>query len=215
MRFSLGLGVLTIDTRREPSDVEIEPEEDENDGEASLLRHYDVAGANAHEILESRKTGEQAASELSKPRLKYSGFAPSGVKRRRGADILGTFCGALYGYSPQHTIVPTQKIVLGGLAPAEDAQDIQANTLLRLAQGSLPSTTPTCGNRCATLRVQLRFEAPIFNFFSSRYAGLGLRWFLDVPAPPFGVHRMAFAGKAGKDVGMSFEPSAAVGLSGG
>ncbi|KAJ7442938.1 peptidase family C54-domain-containing protein [Mycena galericulata] len=37
-----------------------------------------------------------------------------------------------------------------------------------------------------------------------------LSWFLDAPAAPFGVHRMALAGKAaGKDVGMWFGPSAA------
>ncbi|KAK6981095.1 peptidase family C54-domain-containing protein [Favolaschia claudopus] len=35
-------------------------------------------------------------------------------------------------------------------------------------------------------------------------------WFLDAPAAPFGVHRMALAGKAaGKDVGMWFGPAAA------
>ncbi|KAJ7330308.1 peptidase family C54-domain-containing protein [Mycena albidolilacea] len=39
-----------------------------------------------------------------------------------------------------------------------------------------------------------------------------LSWFLDAPAAPFGVHRMALAGKAaGKDVGMWFGPSAAAG----
>ncbi|KAJ7245089.1 hypothetical protein C8J57DRAFT_1191054 [Mycena rebaudengoi] len=39
-----------------------------------------------------------------------------------------------------------------------------------------------------------------------------LSWFLDSPAAPFGVHRMALAGKAqGKDVGMWFGPSAAAG----
>ncbi|KAJ7616137.1 hypothetical protein FB45DRAFT_935358 [Roridomyces roridus] len=37
-----------------------------------------------------------------------------------------------------------------------------------------------------------------------------ISWFLDAPAAPFGVHRMALAGKAaGKDVGMWFGPSAA------
>ncbi|KAJ7109010.1 hypothetical protein C8R43DRAFT_183653 [Mycena crocata] len=37
-------------------------------------------------------------------------------------------------------------------------------------------------------------------------------WFLDTPVAPFGVHRMALAGKAaGKDVGMWFGPSAAAG----
>ncbi|KAJ7768174.1 hypothetical protein DFH07DRAFT_769384, partial [Mycena maculata] len=37
-----------------------------------------------------------------------------------------------------------------------------------------------------------------------------LSWFLDAPGAPFGVHRMALAGKAaGKDVGMWFGPSAA------
>ncbi|KAJ7799476.1 hypothetical protein B0H14DRAFT_3787758 [Mycena olivaceomarginata] len=37
-------------------------------------------------------------------------------------------------------------------------------------------------------------------------------WFLDAPAAPFGVHRMALAGKAaGKDVGMWFGPSSAAG----
>ncbi|KAJ7452015.1 hypothetical protein FB451DRAFT_699438 [Mycena latifolia] len=36
-----------------------------------------------------------------------------------------------------------------------------------------------------------------------------LSWFLDAPAAPFGVHRMALAGKAaGKNVGMWFGPSA-------
>jgi hypothetical protein len=35
-------------------------------------------------------------------------------------------------------------------------------------------------------------------------------WFLDAPAAPFGVHRMALAGKAaGKDAGMWSGPSAA------
>ncbi|KAJ7886082.1 hypothetical protein B0H13DRAFT_2342995 [Mycena leptocephala] len=35
-------------------------------------------------------------------------------------------------------------------------------------------------------------------------------WFLDAPAAPFGIHRMALAGKAaGKNVGMWFGPSAA------
>ncbi|KAJ6598047.1 hypothetical protein B0H10DRAFT_2441493 [Mycena sp. CBHHK59/15] len=39
-----------------------------------------------------------------------------------------------------------------------------------------------------------------------------LSWFLDAPAAPFGVHRMALAGKAaGKDVGMWFGLSAAAG----
>jgi hypothetical protein len=39
-----------------------------------------------------------------------------------------------------------------------------------------------------------------------------LPWFLDSSAAPFGVHRMALAGKAqGKDVGMWFGPSAAAG----
>ncbi|KAJ7619970.1 hypothetical protein DFH06DRAFT_69828 [Mycena polygramma] len=39
-----------------------------------------------------------------------------------------------------------------------------------------------------------------------------LSWFLDAPAAPFGVHRMALAGKAaGKDAGMWFGPSAAAG----
>ncbi|KAJ6542257.1 hypothetical protein B0H10DRAFT_2448185 [Mycena sp. CBHHK59/15] len=39
-----------------------------------------------------------------------------------------------------------------------------------------------------------------------------LSWFLDAPVAPFGVHRMALAGKAlGKDVGMWFGPSAAAG----
>ncbi|KAJ7171540.1 cysteine protease required for autophagy [Mycena filopes] len=39
-----------------------------------------------------------------------------------------------------------------------------------------------------------------------------ISWFLDAPAAPFGVHRMALAGKAaGKDVGMWFGPSAAAG----
>ncbi|KAJ7718815.1 hypothetical protein B0H16DRAFT_1608276, partial [Mycena metata] len=39
-----------------------------------------------------------------------------------------------------------------------------------------------------------------------------LSWFLDAPAAPFGVHRMALAGKAaGKDVGMWFGPNAAAG----
>ncbi|KAJ7494901.1 peptidase family C54-domain-containing protein [Mycena latifolia] len=39
-----------------------------------------------------------------------------------------------------------------------------------------------------------------------------LSWFLDAPAAPFSVHRMALAGKAaGKDVGMWFGPSAAAG----
>ncbi|KAJ7844330.1 hypothetical protein B0H13DRAFT_2676200 [Mycena leptocephala] len=39
-----------------------------------------------------------------------------------------------------------------------------------------------------------------------------LSWFPDAPAAPFGVHRMALAGKAvGKDVGMWFGPSAAAG----
>ncbi|KAJ6600231.1 hypothetical protein B0H10DRAFT_2320514 [Mycena sp. CBHHK59/15] len=39
-----------------------------------------------------------------------------------------------------------------------------------------------------------------------------LSWFLDAPAAPFGVHRMALAGKAaGKDVGIWFGPSAAAG----
>ncbi|KAJ7080094.1 hypothetical protein C8R44DRAFT_653854, partial [Mycena epipterygia] len=37
-------------------------------------------------------------------------------------------------------------------------------------------------------------------------------WFLDAPTAPFGVHRMALAGKAvGKDVGMWFGLSAAAG----
>ncbi|KAJ7852736.1 hypothetical protein B0H13DRAFT_2359355 [Mycena leptocephala] len=37
-----------------------------------------------------------------------------------------------------------------------------------------------------------------------------ISWFLDAPAAPFSVHRMALAGKAlGKDVGMWFGPSAA------
>ncbi|KAJ7734245.1 hypothetical protein B0H16DRAFT_154352 [Mycena metata] len=40
-----------------------------------------------------------------------------------------------------------------------------------------------------------------------------LSWFLDASAAPFGVHRMALAGNAaGKDVGMWFGPSAAVGV---
>ncbi|KAF8303099.1 hypothetical protein DL93DRAFT_2043109, partial [Clavulina sp. PMI_390] len=41
-----------------------------------------------------------------------------------------------------------------------------------------------------------------------------LSWFLDTPSPivPFGVHRMALAGKAlGKDVGSWFGPSTAAG----
>ncbi|KAJ7916666.1 hypothetical protein B0H13DRAFT_357975 [Mycena leptocephala] len=39
-----------------------------------------------------------------------------------------------------------------------------------------------------------------------------LSWFLDTPAAPFGVHRMALAVRAaGKDVGMWFGPSAAAG----
>ncbi|KAJ7605278.1 hypothetical protein DFH06DRAFT_260259 [Mycena polygramma] len=39
-----------------------------------------------------------------------------------------------------------------------------------------------------------------------------LSWFLDLQAAPFGVHRMALAGKAaGKEVGMWFGPSAAAG----
>lgn len=41
-----------------------------------------------------------------------------------------------------------------------------------------------------------------------------LTWFLDTPSPivPFGVHRMALAGKAlGKDVGSWFGPSTAAG----
>ncbi|KAJ7768135.1 hypothetical protein DFH07DRAFT_954710 [Mycena maculata] len=43
-------------------------------------------------------------------------------------------------------------------------------------------------------------------------AARGGGWFLDTPAAPFGVHRMALAGKAtGKDVGMWFGPSAAAG----
>ncbi|KAJ7669638.1 hypothetical protein B0H17DRAFT_1086532 [Mycena rosella] len=37
-----------------------------------------------------------------------------------------------------------------------------------------------------------------------------LSWFLDAPSAPFGVHRMALAGKAtGKDVGMWFGCSTA------
>lgn len=41
-----------------------------------------------------------------------------------------------------------------------------------------------------------------------------ITWFLDNPSPlvPFGVHRMALAGKAlGKDVGSWFGPSTAAG----
>jgi hypothetical protein len=39
-----------------------------------------------------------------------------------------------------------------------------------------------------------------------------LSWFLDTPAAPFGVHRMALAVRAaGKDVGMWFGPNAAAG----
>ncbi|KAJ7101663.1 hypothetical protein C8R44DRAFT_551699, partial [Mycena epipterygia] len=47
----------------------------------------------------------------------------------------------------------------------------------------------------------------VSSFSSARAA---LSWLLDAPAAPFGVHRMALAGKAaGKDVGMRFGPSAA------
>ncbi|KAJ6611538.1 hypothetical protein B0H10DRAFT_2223937 [Mycena sp. CBHHK59/15] len=39
-----------------------------------------------------------------------------------------------------------------------------------------------------------------------------LSWFLNTTVAPFGMHRMALAGKAaGKDVGMWFGPSAATG----
>ncbi|KAJ6580082.1 hypothetical protein DFH09DRAFT_1076988 [Mycena vulgaris] len=78
----------------------------------------------------------------------------------------------------------------------------------------LPTRRSTRGERPSLTPASAPLFPPTSPTAHAAHAHL-VSWFLDAPAAPFGVHRMALAGKAaGKNVGMWFGPSAAAGALG-
>ncbi|KAJ7714766.1 peptidase family C54-domain-containing protein [Mycena maculata] len=97
---------------------------------------------------------------------------------------------------------------LGGGGQKGWTSDAGWGCMLRTAQSLLATALARVGDPSPPLSFAAHTTSPTAFAAHARL----LSWFLDAPAAPFGVHRMALAGKAaGKDVGMWFGPSAAAG----